>query len=220
MRVMRKIRVLVVDDHTIVREGVCALLGLSPEMEVVGEASNGAEALEMARKLKPDVVLMDIAMPVMDGLEATRRLTREFPESKVLALTQYDDREYVFQIIEAGARGFISKTVASSDLVAGIRSVSRGESFLSPVVAKFLVENFQRETTGKRNFDPYEQLTDREREILKLLAEGYTTQEIAKMLVVSPKTVEGHKTRLMAKLDLHNRVELVKYAVRKGIIVI
>jgi len=217
---MRKIRVLVVDDHTIVREGVCALLGLSSEMDVVGEASNGVEALEMVRKSKPDVVLMDIAMPVMDGLEATRRLAKEFPETKVLALTQYDDREYVFQIIEAGARGFISKTVASSDLVMGVRAVSRGDSFLSPTVAKFLVEDFQREAVGRRSLDPFEQLTDREREILRLLAEGYTTPEIAKVLVISPKTVEGHKTRLMGKLDLHNRVELVKYAVRKGIITI
>ncbi|MBS3947775.1 MAG: response regulator transcription factor [Dethiobacter sp.] len=217
---MRKIRVLVVDDHTIVREGICALLGLSPEMDVVGEASNGVEALEMVRKIKPDVVLMDIAMPVMDGLEATRRLAREFPETKILALTQYDDREYVFQIIEAGARGFISKTVASADLVTGVRAVSRGDSFLSPTVAKFLVDDFQREAVGRRSLDPYEQLTDREREILRLLAEGYTTPEIAEMLVISPKTVEGHKTRLMGKLDLHNRVELVKYAVRKGIITI
>ncbi|HSV31593.1 MAG TPA: response regulator transcription factor [Atribacteraceae bacterium] len=217
---MRKIRVLVVDDHTIVREGVCALLGLSPEMDVVGEASNGVEALEMVRKFKPDVVLMDIAMPLMDGLEATRRLAREFPETKVLALTQHDDREYVFQIIEAGARGFISKTVASSDLVMGIRSVSRGDSFLSPNVAKFLVDDFQREVVGRKSLDPYEQLTEREREILRLLAEGYTIPEIAEMLVLSPKTVEGHKTRLMGKLDLHNRTELVKYAVRKGIIII
>jgi len=217
---MQKVRVLVVDDHTIVRDGICALLGLAGDIEVVGEAANGMEALEMVRKLMPDVVLMDIAMPIMGGLEATRRIRKEFPRTRVLALTQYDDREYVFPVIEAGAYGFISKTAASSELASGIRSVYRGDSFLSPSVAKLLVEDYQQGTTIKKGRDPYDQLTDREREILKLLAEGYTTQEIADTLVISAKTVEGHKTSLMAKLDIHNRIELVKYALRKGIITV
>ena len=217
---MQKIRVLVVDDHTIVRDGICALLGLAGDMEVVGEAANGREALEMVRKLMPDVVLMDMAMPVMGGLEATRRIHKEFPKVKVLALTQYDDKAYVFQVIEAGASGFISKTAASSELASGIRSVHRGDSFLSPSVARFLVEDYQQVASTKGGQDPYEQLTDREREVLKLAAEGYTTQEIADMLVLSPKTVEGHKTNLMSKLDIHNRTELVKYALRKGIITV
>jgi DNA-binding NarL/FixJ family response regulator len=217
---MQKIRVLVVDDHTIVRDGICALLGLAGDMEVVGEAANGREALEMVRKLMPDVVLMDMAMPVMGGLEATRRVHKEFPKVKVLALTQYDDKAYVFPVIEAGASGFISKTAASSELASGIRSVHRGDSFLSPSVARFLVEDYQQVASMKGGQDPYEQLTDREREVLKLAAEGYTTQEIADMLVLSPKTVEGHKTNLMSKLDIHNRTELVKYALRKGIITV
>jgi two-component system response regulator NreC len=217
---MQKIRVLVVDDHTIVRDGICALLGLAGDMEVVGEAANGREALEMVRKLVPDVVLMDISMPVMGGLEATRRIRKEFPKVKVLALTQYDDKAYVFPVIEAGASGFISKTAASSELASGIRSVHRGDSFLSPSVARFLVEDYQQLASMKGGQDPYEQLTDREREVLKLAAEGYTTQEIADMLVLSPKTVEGHKTNLMSKLDIHNRTELVKYALRKGIITV
>ena len=217
---MQKIRVLVVDDHTIVRDGLCSLLSLTPDIEVVGEAANGREALEVLKKLMPNVVLMDIAMPIMGGLEATRRIIREFPEIKVLALTQYDDREYVFPVIEAGACGFISKTAASSELTSGIRSVYHGDSFLSPSVAKFLVESHQQGIGTVRSHDPYEQLTDREREILKLLAEGHTTQEIAEMLTVSPKTVEGHRTNLMAKLDIHNRIDLVKYALRKGIITI
>jgi two-component system response regulator NreC len=217
---MQKIRILVVDDHTIVRDGICALLGLAGDMEVVGEAANGREALEMVKKLMPDVVLMDIAMPVMGGLEATRRIRKEFPKVKVLALTQYDDKAYVFPVIEAGACGFISKTAASSELASGIRSVHRGDSFLSPSVARFLVEDYQQVAGMKGGQDPYEQLTDREREVLKLAAEGYTTQEIADMLVLSPKTVEGHKTNLMAKLDIHNRTELVKYALRKGIITV
>jgi len=214
---MDKIRVLVVDDHTIVRDGICALLALAGDIEVVGEAANGSEALEKVKELQPNVVLMDIAMPIMGGLEATRRIRKEFPRTRVIVLTQYDDKEYVFSIIEAGASGFISKTAASSELTQGIRSVYHGDSFLSPSVAKLLVENYQH--GGERiSQDPYEQLTDRERDVLKLVAEGFTTQEIASILKVTPKTVEGHKTNLMAKLDIHNRIELVKYALRKGII--
>ena len=217
---MRKIRVLVVDDHTIVRDGICALLALAPDIEVVGEAGNGREALDKVRQLAPDVVLMDIAMPVMDGLEATRRVRKEFPGTKVLVLTQYTEKEYIFPIIEAGAQGFLSKTAASSELTSGIRAVHGGESFLSPVVAKAFVEDYQRGTPGREKGDPYRQLTGREREVLKLVAEGYTTKEIADLLVVSTKTVEGHKTNLMAKLDIHNKTDLVKYAIRKGIITV
>ena len=216
---MHRIRVLVVDDHTIVRDGIRALLTLTGDIEVVGEASNGSEALKMVKELEPDVVLMDIAMPIMDGLEATRRIHKEFPRTRVLVLTQYDDKEYVFPVIEAGASGFISKVAASSELASGIRSVSQGDSYLSPPVAKLLVEDYQR-GGGRTIHDPYDQLTDRERDVLKLAAEGYTTQKIAEMLVVTPKTVEGHKTNLMAKLGIHNRTELVKYAVRRGIITV
>lgn len=207
-----------VDDHTIVRDGISSLLSLTPDMEVVGEAVNGREALEVARKLLPDVIIMDISMPIMDGIEATRRIHKELPDIKVLILTQYEDNEHVFPIIEAGACGFISKIAASSELTTGIRSVHRGDSFLSPSIARLLVESHQQGTNRRKLYDPYEQLTDREREIFKLLAEGHTTQEIAQLLVISPKTVEGHKTNLMSKLDLHNRVDLVKYALRKGII--
>ena len=217
---MAKIRVLVVDDHTIVRDGICALLRLAGDIEVVGEAANGREALEMARKLMPDVMLIDIAMPNMNGLEATRHIRKEFPQVKVLVLTQYDDKEHVFWAIEAGANGFISKTAASSDLASGIRSVHRGDSFLSPSAAKFLVEDYQTEANLRKEQDPYKQLSDREREILKLLAEGCTTRKIADMLVISVKTVEGHKTNLMSKLDIHNRTDLVKYALRKGVITV
>ena len=216
---MQRIRVLVVDDHTIVRDGICALLALAGDIEVVGEAANGSEALKMVKELEPNVVLMDIAMPIMDGLEATRRIRRKFPRTRVLVLTQYDDKEYVFPVIEAGASGFISKVAASSELTSGIRSVYHGDSYLSPSVTRLLVEDYQH-GGGRVGHNPYEQLTDREREVLKLLAEGYTTKEIADILVISPKTVEGHKTNLMAKLGLRNRVELVKYALRKGIITI
>ncbi len=214
---MQKIKVLVVDDHTMVRDGICALLALAGDIEVVGEATNGTEALNKVRELHPDVVLMDIAMPIMGGLEATRRINREFPGVKVLVLTQYDDKEYFFPVIESGASGFISKAAASFELTTGIRSVYRGDSYLSPSVTKLLVENYQHTSSARASKDPYNQLTEREREILKLLAEGHSTQEIAEMLVIAPKTVEGHKTNLMAKLGVHNRVELVKYALRKGI---
>jgi DNA-binding NarL/FixJ family response regulator len=217
---MQKIKVLVVDDHTIVRDGICALLALAGDIEVVGEATNGNEAINQVQELNPDVVLMDIAMPIMGGLEATRRINKEFPKTKVLVLTQYDDKEYFFPVIESGALGFISKAAASSELTAGIRSVYRGDSYLSPSVTKLLVENYQN-TVGKNpTQDPYNLLTRREREVFKLLAEGHSTQEIAEILVVTPKTAEGHKTNLMAKLGVHNRVELVKYALRKGIITI
>lgn len=215
---MQRIKVLVVDDHTIVRDGICALLALVADIEVVGEAANGKEALEEMEKLAPDVVLMDLAMPIMGGLEATRRICREFPRAKVLVLTQYEDREYIFPIIEAGARGFISKVAASSELASGIRAVFDGDSFVSPSVAKIFIEDYQQRVAGWGTADPYSQLTDREREVLKLLAEGHTTQQIADMLIITPKTVEGHKTSLMAKLNIHNRTELVKYAIRKGVI--
>ena len=213
---VNKISVLIVDDHTIVRDGISALLALAGDIEVVGEAANGSEAIDKARELNPDIVLMDVSMPILGGLESTRRICKEF-RTKVIILTQYDDKEYVFPAIEAGASGFISKVAASSELATAIRSVYNGDSYLSPSIAKLLVEDYR--TSDKRgSSDPYQQLTVRERDVIKLLAEGYTTQQVADMLVVSPKTVEGHRTNLMAKLGLRNRVELVKYAVRKGII--
>jgi DNA-binding NarL/FixJ family response regulator len=217
---MQKIKVLVVDDHTIVRDGICALLTLAGDIEVVGEATNGNEAIAKVNELNPDVVLMDISMPVLGGLEATRRIVKEFPKTKVLVLTQYDDKEYFFPVIESGAMGFISKAAASFELTAGIRSVYNGASYLSPTVTKLLVENYQHMAGKIPNQDPLNQLTEREREVFKLLAEGHSTQEIAEMLVITPKTAEGHKTNLMAKLGVHNRVDLVKYAIRKGIITI
>jgi len=215
---MKKIRVLIVDDHTLVREGIRALLALAANIEVVGEAANGKEALEKTRELAPDVVLMDLAMPVMGGLEATRRIRREFPETKVLALTQYDDSEYVIPIIEAGACGFVTKMSAFSELASAIRATYGGESFLSPSAATAIVEQYQQKLAAQGEKDSYQQLTDREREVLKLIAEGHTTREIADMLVVSPKTVEWYKTKLMNKLNIHNRTDLIKYAIRRQII--
>ena len=217
---MAKIRVLVTDDHAIVRDGICALLALTGDIEAVGVATNGREALEMVTRLSPDIVLMDIVMPIMDGLEATRRIRKEFPGMKVIVLSQYEDREYVLPVIEAGASGFISKIAASSELTSAIRSVYRGDSFLSPSIARLLVDDYRQLARVGKNKDTFEQLTAREREILKLLVEGRSTPDIARMLVISPKTVERHKTNLMAKLDIHNRLDLFKYALRKGIITV
>jgi len=215
---MRRTRVLVVDDHAIVRDGIGSLLALAGDMEVVGEAANGSEGLEKVGKVLPDVVLMDIAMPIMGGLEATRRIRREFPGTKILVLTQYDDKEHVFPAIQAGANGFVSKTAASSELTAGIRAVSAGESYLSPSIAKLFVEDYRRSgLTGDRS-EPYEELTNRERETLRLVVEGYKTRQIAEILSVTTKTVEAHRASLMKKLGMHSSIELVKYALRRGII--
>jgi len=217
---MRKIRVLVVDDHTLVRDGIRALLTPVADVEVVGEATNGREALEKVKRLVPDVVLMDLAMPLMGGLEATRKIRREFPGTKVLALTQYDDREYIVPVIEAGARGFVSKMAAFSELTSAIQALYRGDSFLSPTAAAALVEECQQKNTIGEGKDPYQHLTDREREVLKLVAEGYTAKEIADMLVISLRTVETYKTNLMKKLDIHNRTDLIRFAIRKRVITV
>jgi two-component system response regulator NreC len=215
---MREIKVLIVDDHAIVRDGICSLLALAGDIEVVGEAANGMEGLEKVGELLPDVVLMDIAMPVMGGLEAIRRIRKEFAGIKILALTQYDDKEHVFPAIQAGATGFVSKTAASSELAHGIRAVSAGESYLSPSIARLFVEDYQSVALTEANNDPYEQLTNREREMLKLVVEGYKTRQIAELLNITAKTVEGHKTSLMKKLGIHSNLDLVKYALRRGII--
>jgi len=217
---MKKISVLIADDHTLVRDGIRSLLALVANIEVVGEARDGKEAIEKTRDLAPDVVLMDLAMPVMSGLDATRRIRREFPRTRVLALTQYDDSEYVIPVIEAGARGFVSKMAAFSELTSAIQAVYNGDSFLSPSAAAALVEECQDKTGVDGGKDAYQQLTEREREVLKLVVEGHTTRQIADILVISPKTVEWHKTSLMNKLNIHNKTDLIKFAIRKAIITV
>ena len=213
------LRVLVVDDHTVLRDGITALLDLVPDIEVVGEAGNGREALDKVKELLPDVVLMDIEMPVMDGLEAARKIHARHPAIKVVMVSQYDDASHVLDAVQAGVQGFVDKTSASAELAASIHSVHRGDSYLSPTAARQLVGEFQR-VEHPRGDDPYDHLTIREKDVLKLIAEGKTTQQIADILVISRKTAEGHRTNLMAKLSVHDRVELVKYAVRKGIITV
>ena len=215
---MRKIKVLIADDHALVRDGIRALLALVSNVEVVGEAANGKEAIEKVRELTPDVVLMDLAMPILGGLEATRRIRREFPGTKVLALTQYEDSDSVIPVIEAGACGFVTKVAAFSELASAIQAAYRGDSFLSPTAAAALVEEYQQKANGKRLRDPYDRLTDREKEVLKLIVEGYTAREIGDRLVISPKTVESYKASLMNKLNIHNKTDLIKYALRKRLI--
>lgn len=213
---MSKIRVLVVDDHAMFREGIRSLLEGYEDVEIVGEAAQGREAIEKVRQLAPQVVLMDIAMPVMGGLEATRRIQKESPNTRVLVLTQYEDSEYILSLLRAGARGYISKTATASELVSAIRAVHKGESFLYPSAATTLIEEYLMRVGGEKN--EYERLTDREREILQLVAEGHTNREIAESLFISVKTVLRHRTNIMEKLDFHNRTELIKYAISKGLI--
>lgn len=213
---MSKIRVLVVDDHAMFREGIRSLLQGYDDIEIVAEATDGREAIEKACQLAPQVVLMDIGMPVMNGLEATRRIHKEAPGARVLALTQYEDSEYILSMLRAGAKGYVAKTATASELVSAIRTVHKGESFLYPSAATALVEEYLMRAEGEKN--EYEHLTDREREVLQLVAEGRTNREIADMLFISVKTVLRHRTNIMEKLGFHNRTELIKYAISKGLI--
>jgi len=211
---MAKIKILVVDDHAIMRDGIRALLGLHDDIEIVGEASEGNEAIEKAEELAPDVVVMDIAMPGMDGLEATRRITKKNPKVKVLVLSQHDNREYILSAIKAGVVGYVPKRALGLELVSAIRAVHQGDSYLYPSAAAAVIRDYLKGAVK----EPYDRLTAREREILKLIAEGHTSREIADKLFISLKTVLGHRTKIMEKLDLHNRSELIKYAIRKGLI--
>jgi len=214
-----KIRILLADDHTILRSGLVRLLGEESDIEVVGEAGNGREAVQKVQELHPDIVLMDIGMPVMNGMEATKQIKKRDQDVKILVLTMHDNEEYLFQVLQAGASGYVLKKAADEDLVNAIHVVYRGDCFLYPSAAKMVVEDYlDKLKHGQEPTSSFDTLTDREREILTLVAEGYTNREIAESLFISVKTVETHKANIMEKLNLHKRAELVRYAIRKGML--
>jgi len=212
------IKVLIVDDHALFREGIRALLSRYDDLEVVGEAADGREAIDQVTKLSPDVVMMDIAMPGLGGLEATLEIKRLFPQTKILILTQYDNQEYVYRFLKAGVSGYVLKRAAGTELVAAIRAVHHQGTFLHPDVAHAVVEGYLDGTQPAQFEDPYEKLTDREKQVLKLVAEGKTNKEIAEILGISVKTAMGHRANLMANLGIHNTAELVRFALQRGII--
>ena len=215
---MSQIRVLIADDHVIVREGIRALLEAQPNIEVVGEATNGEEAVSKAKEVQPDIVLMDITMPVMDGLDATYLIKEQHPEIKILVLTMHESDQFFFKLLDAGASGYFIKGGSSSELIWALRAVSKGEVFLYPTMAKKLLSDYlQRVKTGNHQ-ESYDALTNREREVLKLIAVGHTNQEVAELLVLSISTVETHRSHIMSKLGLRRPVELFKYALQRGFV--
>ncbi|MEZ4593193.1 MAG: response regulator transcription factor [Chloroflexota bacterium] len=215
---MTKIKLVLADDHAVVRSGLRMLLQAQPDMEIVGEAESGKEALALVRSLQPDVILMDIQMPGMNGIEATRQIKEAGADTAVLALTMHEDDQYFFEMLQAGASGYLPKRAAPDELVQAIRTVSRGEVFLFPSLATRLVQSYLGGEAGGDTEALVGELTPREQEVLVLIAEGMTNPEIADKLVISVKTVDRHRENIMRKLNLHSRIELVKYALRHGLI--
>ncbi len=213
---MKPVRVVLADDHALVRAGIRALLQALPDIEVVAETSDGRDALALMNTHHPDVVLMDIAMPGMNGLEAAARGAKEFPNVRVIVLSMHANEEYVLQALRAGAAGYLLKDAATAELDLAIRAVARGETYLSPAVSKHVITEYTRRVAGSGG--PLEQLTPRQREILQLIAEGRTTKEVAHILKVSVKTVETHRGQLMERLDINNVAGLVRYAIRVGLV--
>jgi len=207
------IKILLADDHALVRQGFKMILGAQSDMQIVGEAGNGREAVELAEKLQPDLVVMDVTMPELNGIEATRRLATVAPRTRVLALSMHKDAVYVREILRAGARGYLLKDSVDADLLAAVRSVAKGEGYLSPGVSDAVLTDYRKHVT-----DPLDLLTSREREVLQLIAEGKTNKEIATSLTLSVYTVEAHRGRIMEKLNLHSSGELVRFALRNGLI--
>lgn len=212
---MSKIRVLLADDHAVLREGLRTLLSLQENIEVVGEAENGQLAVEMVKQLHPDVVVMDIAMPVMDGLEATRVLKQQQPDARVLILSQHDNREYVFSVLQAGAAGYVLKKSGGAEVITAIRSVFKEGAYLPPGIAREVMDRYIQRPTAETG-RPH--LTEREKEVLRMIAEGQSNKGIAELLCLSVKTVMAHRTNIMEKLDIHSSTELVKYAIRQGLV--
>ena len=215
---MAKIKVVVADDHAIVREGVRMILAREQDIEVVGEAGDGQQALDLVASLRPQVVIMDISMPGMGGIEATQLVKAKHPEVQVLVLTMHEDETYVFQLLRAGAAGYVLKRAAAQDLVQAVRAAAKGEAFLYPSIARKVVEDYLRRVETGEERERYDGLTTREKEILTLIAQGLSNQQIAEKLYISIKTVQTHRAHILEKLGLHDRTELVRYAIRKGLI--
>jgi DNA-binding NarL/FixJ family response regulator len=212
-----KTRVLVADDHAVVRRGVRGILGAEPDFEVVGEAEDGAEAVAAVRELEPHLVVMDVSMPRMTGLQASRELARHAPEVRIVMLSMHDDEQYFFEALAAGASGYVLKSAVDRELVAACRATMRGEPFIYPAAAAALVRDYLARAVADGE-TPGRLLTDREEEVLKLIAEANTNQQIADALVISPKTVDRHRTHILQKLGMHDRVELTRYAIRRGLV--
>jgi DNA-binding NarL/FixJ family response regulator len=209
----KKIRILLADDHAVVRQGFGRILTAHADMEVIGEAGNGREAVELAEELKPDLVVMDVSMPELNGIEATRRLMKAAPRTRVLALSMHKDSVYVREILRAGAQGFLLKDASDADLITAVRAVAQGQGYISPGVSEAVLSDYRRHVS-----DPIDLLTSREREVLQLIAEGKTNKEIAAALNLSIYTVDAHRGRVMEKLNLHSTGEIVRFAMRNGLI--
>jgi DNA-binding NarL/FixJ family response regulator len=212
------VRILLADDHIVMRNGLRLLLERQPHLQVIGEAADGRQAVALSESANPDVVIMDIAMPNLNGIEAARQIVNRNPRTAIAILSMHSDESYVIRALKAGARAYLLKDSAEADLLAAVRALTEGKSFFSPAISKILVEDYMRQLESRGAEDTYELLTNREREILQLLAEGRTNKEAANMLNLSLYTVETHRTHILQKLNLHSVPELILYAVRKGII--
>jgi DNA-binding NarL/FixJ family response regulator len=215
---MGRVRILLADDHTIVRQGLRKVLEERPEWEVVAEAGDGREAVRLAGQHRPDVAIVDVAMPLLNGIETTRQITKRAPNTRVLVLSMHADEAYVTQILQAGATGYLLKDSADVDLVKAVEEAMSGRSFFSPAIARVMLDDYRRQLTDKGVSDRYEILSEREREIFQLVAEAKANKDIAALLNVSTSTVETHRAHIMEKLDLHSAAEIVLYAVRRGVI--
>jgi len=212
------IRVLLAEDHSVVRTGLRLIISNEEDMTVIGEAEDGVQAIQKAQELRPDIIVMDMTMPGLGGLEATRQIKRDLPDIHILFLTIHDNEEYFFQAVQAGADGYVTKSSPAWEVLTAIRTVHQGDCYLNPSVTKMLVGDYLERVRQGGKRDPYESLSDREREILHLIATGRSNREIAEVLNISEHTVHNHRARLMEKLGVHDRIELLKYAIRRGII--
>jgi two-component system, NarL family, response regulator NreC len=215
---MAKIRLLLGDDHTLLRQGLRKILEDQRDWEVVAQASDGRDAVRQALATQPDVVILDIGMPLLNGIEATRQIVRRLPHIRVLILSMHADEAYIIQALQAGARGYLLKDSADTELIRAVTAVAAGKSFFSPAVAKVMLDDYVRQLAEKGIVDRFESLSEREREIFQLIAEGHSNKETADLLSISPATVETHRAHILQKLDVHNTAELVLYAVRRGVI--